>query len=67
MLKFTRTNLYMLFNRYPELRPALLPTTGGYQWTEAEIEQVLTHLSTHKRECWGAKIEVLRLFSFPLG
>lgn len=48
-LKISRSNLYMLFSRYPALRPALRRKSGGYQWTEGEIERLLTHLSTHKR------------------
>jgi hypothetical protein len=48
-VEINRTNLYMLFNQYPELRPTLLTEGQGYLWTDAEIERLLAHLSTHKR------------------
>lgn len=49
MMGTARSKLIVLLGRHPDLKPVQQLPAGDFLWTEAEIERVIAHRSTHKR------------------
>ena len=48
-LQITHSNLRVLLERYPNLKPVLYRPEVGYLWSAVEIERIKTHRATHQR------------------
>ena len=48
-LQITHSNLRVLLDRYPNLKPVVYRPDVGYLWSAVEIERIKTHRATHPR------------------